>query len=325
MTVVAEETSASRTMNTQSINRELSTQQDDRQAALHGELSLYASQRLAPGSPDLDWKQELAKLGYYGQLEAAFLEKEREKIASWARKAPSTPAAFVEWFETLREDGPGQFDPFFEWLAHESNYQQMRWFIRQEVVGEAGFDDLIALTQLQMPTLVKLEMARNYWDEMGRGRKMSMHGPILDALAQKLQVHDACLGETTWQAQALGNMLVGLAANRRFAYHSVGALGAVELTAPTRTVKVEAALERLGLSIKERWYFRLHTTVDIVHSKDWNEHVLYNLVAEDARRARWIAEGALMRLNAGARCFDRYRQHFGLPAIGAEVRFLPCS
>ncbi|TMA17069.1 MAG: iron-containing redox enzyme family protein, partial [Deltaproteobacteria bacterium] len=32
----------------------------------------------------------------------------------------------------------------------------------------------------------------------------------------------------------------------------------------------------------------------------------------DPRAARAIAEGALMRLAAGARCFARYREQFGI-------------
>jgi hypothetical protein len=53
----------------------------------------------------------------------------------------------------------------------------MLWFLTQEVAGEAGFDDLLALTQVKMPITAKLEMARNYWDEMGRGRETAMHWP----------------------------------------------------------------------------------------------------------------------------------------------------
>ena len=52
----------------------------------------------------------------------------------------------------------------------------MLWFLTQEVAGEAGFDDLLAMTQVKMPVTAKLEMARNYWDEMGRGRDTAMHG-----------------------------------------------------------------------------------------------------------------------------------------------------
>ena len=39
--------------------------------------------------------------------------------------------------------------------------------------------------------------------------------------------------------------MTAFAATRRYAYHSIGALGVVELTAPTRVAKVAAGLKRL--------------------------------------------------------------------------------
>jgi hypothetical protein len=47
--------------------------------------------------------------------------------------------------------------------------------------------------------------------------------------------------------------------------------------------------------------------LDIKHSEDWNREALRPLVAEDPARATAIAEGALIRLTCGARCFERYR------------------
>src|SRR3546814_3458012 len=44
-----------------------------------------------------------------------------------------------------------------------------------------------------------------------------------------------------------------------------------------------------------------------LHSEAWNREAIGPLVAEDERRARAIAEGALIRLRCGARCFERYR------------------
>ena len=92
------------------------------------------------------------------------------------------------WFERLRVSGPGQRDPLFPWLEATASLPQMQWFIEQEVAGEAGFDDLLALTQVKMPQQAKLEMARNYWDEMGRGGAKGMHGPMLERLARHLDV-----------------------------------------------------------------------------------------------------------------------------------------
>ena len=64
--------------------------------------------------------------------------------------------------------------------------EEMKWFLTQEVAGEAGFEDLTALTQVKLPTRAKLELARNYWDEMGRGNARGMHGPLLAMLANRL-------------------------------------------------------------------------------------------------------------------------------------------
>jgi hypothetical protein len=247
--------------------------------------------------------------------EGRFLEAERARAAPEARRAPKDPTGFVAWFEELRRSGPGQNDPLFPFLAERATLDELRWFVKQEVAGEAGFDDLVALTQIKAPERAKLEMARNYWDEMGRGKPPAMHGPMLGRLAEELSVGAAPPAELVWESLALGNVMVGLALNRRYAFHSIGALGAIELTAPTRAGFVADGLERVGVSKRATHYFRLHSTVDIGHSRNWNAEVLAPLVEANADVAACIAEGALMRLNAGVRTFDRYRREFGIAPV----------
>ena len=75
---------------------------------------------------------------------------------------------------------------------------------------------------------------------------------------------------------------------------------------------VNAGLKRLGINGRTRQYFALHATLDIKHAEAWNREVLTTLVAEQPDLARPIAEGALLRLRAGARCFERYRHELGL-------------
>src|SRR4051794_40706358 len=83
----------------------------------------------------------------------------------------------------------------------------------QEVAGEAGFDDLLAMTQVKMSVQAKLEMARNFWDEMGRGREKGMHGPMLERLAAYFEV--APTPETVLpESLALGNTMIALARHR---------------------------------------------------------------------------------------------------------------
>src|SRR5690606_6954584 len=159
--------------------------------------------------------------------------------------------------------------------------------------------------QVKMPTRPKLELARNYWDEMGRGNEGGMHGPMLDKLARALEL-EPTIEDTVWPSLALGNTLVAFSTSRRYAYHALGALGAVELTAPWRAAHVAAGLKRLGVG-PERKYFALHATLDVAHSEAWNAEVLRPLAEDHPECVRSLAEGAVMRLMAGARCFEAYR------------------
>jgi len=269
-------------------------------------LAHWNRERLSPAFPEADWQKKMERDLRMARLEGGFLEELRAAVADEATEAPTDAEGFIAWFEHLKEVGPGQGDPLFPWLEAEATADQLKWFFEQEAAGEAGFDDLVALTQVKLPVQAKLELARNYWDEMGRGQRDGMHGPMLDALAETLQV-DPVIEKTVWESLALANAMTAMATSRRYAWHSVGALGVIELTAPGRSAMVAKGLKRIGLSNRERRYFDLHAVLDVKHSADWNREALRPLVEEDPHRATAIAEGALIRLYCGLRCFQRYR------------------
>ena len=274
--------------------------------ALHRRLAHWNHRRLAVGHPCAQWREELAEEHEMRLLEGGYIEQFRTEIAEHASAAPRDVDGFLAWFEALKAEGPGQGDPLFDWFADSATLDQMRWFLEQEAAGEAGFDDLVALTQVKLPATPKLELARNYWDEMGRGAEGGMHGPMLDRTTLGLELHPS-IDTTLWPSLALANTMTAFATTRRYAYHSVGALGVVELTAPTRVAKIAAGLKRLGVEPKYRKYFDLHAVLDVKHSEDWNREALRPLVEADPACARYLAEGAIMRLTCGARCFDAYR------------------
>ena len=270
-------------------------------------LAHWNRDRLEPRLPDRDWpgtaEHDCAML----RLQNDFIETLRQKVRHRAAQAPRDPSSFVRWFEALEATGPGQHDPLFDWLEAHANLDQMRWYLTQEAAGEAGFDDLTAYVQVKLPTRIKLELARNYWDEMGRGNAKGMHGPMLGRLVERLQLHPL-IEDTVWESLALANAMTAMATRRDYAWHALGGLGVIELTAPGRSAAVAAGLKRLGVNSKDRLYFDLHATLDVKHSAAWNAEALAPAVAEDPQRAYAIAEGALIRLECGARCFDRYRR-----------------
>jgi hypothetical protein len=267
--------------------------------------------RLNPRLPSPHWADEISEIAQISILEGEFVEKRRRDVVIRAAEAPTDANGFIEWFEELKRSGPGQNDRLFPWLAEECSMDQMKWFLTQEVAGEAGFEDLTALTQLKLPSRPKLELARNYWDEMGRGNPKAMHGPLLSGLAEHLELEP--LPDTTpTESLTLANIMAALAANRRYAYHSVGALGVIEMTAPARSAATSAGLKRLGVKAHYRHYFALHAVLDIKHSAAWNAEAILPLICDAPEVAVAIAVGALMRLECGARCFQGYRSYFGL-------------
>ena len=280
---------------------------------LQRRLTAFNATRFNPALPTGDWRAALADYVELATLEGETLDREREAVQQRAAASPTEAAAFGHWFEDLKQSGPGQHDPLFPWLATSASMADMKWFLTQEVAGEAGFEDLTALTQVKLPVRPKLELARNYWDEMGRGKPKGMHGPLLESLAHHLGLTPE-VETTVWESLALANTMAGLAANRRFAYHSVGALGVIEMTAPDRAAAVAAGLKRLGVPTGNRHYFDLHSILDVKHSLAWNAEAIAPLVEGRPDIAHAIAEGALMRLECGRRCFERYRRDLGFDA-----------
>jgi hypothetical protein len=275
----------------------------------HTELAKYNARQLMPAFPTGAWHDELDEFARVSRAEGEYIEAVRSEVSSLVANVSCAVDDFIDWFEELKDAGPGQGDELFPWLAESASREDMLWFLTQEVAGEAGFDDLLAMTQVKMPVTAKLEMARNYWDEMGRGRETAMHGPLLERLANYLHI-DAKPEHVIPESLALGNAMLALARSRRYCFQSIGALGVIEMTAPTRACFVDAGLKRLRIPTKKRLYFTLHAVLDIKHSECWNREVLRSLVEQEPRCAHAIGEGAIIRLWHGARCFDRYREHF---------------
>jgi hypothetical protein len=278
-------------------------------------LAKWNRERLSPGTPDIDWRNRFDRDMQMLRLEGAFLDELRAEVADAAAAVPTDPDAFVAWFVELSKSGPGQNHPLFAWLAETATEGQMRWFLTQEAAGEAGFDDLVAYTQVKLPLGAKLELAENYWDEMGRGQHRGIHTLLLRELIDRMRIAPE-IDTTVWESLALANAMTAMATTRRYAWLSVGSLGVVELTAPWRCDHVSAGLKRLGYGQRERLYYDLHSKIDVKHSETWNRNALRPLVEEDPTRARWIAEGALVRMKCAQRCFDRYAE---LLEGGAEI------
>src|SRR5947207_2192532 len=127
-------------------------------AQFQTELAEYNAGRFRPSLPEETPPDQPVRECRVAQAEITFVESLRKAIAPRTGNIPSDVDGFIDWFERLKESGPGQGDPLFPWLARKATLEQMTWFLWQEVAGEAGFEDLLALTQVKISIRAKLEM-----------------------------------------------------------------------------------------------------------------------------------------------------------------------
>src|SRR3978361_2095663 len=102
-------------------------------AYIQQQLALFNQSRLVAGLGESDGPEDVALRCALLELESAFVRWVLEALSPLVEDVPRDADAFVQWFEALRATGPGQGDPLFPWLAERATFEQMRWFLAQEV------------------------------------------------------------------------------------------------------------------------------------------------------------------------------------------------
>lgn len=183
----------------------------------------------------------------------------------------------------------------YTWLAKDATPEQVREFLRWEGGPDAGFDDLVAACQIGLAGSAKMELATNYWDEMGNGDPAAVHTTLHDELAAVLELERIPWSEQPVSAlarAALGGML---ATNRWLQPEMLGALGLIELEAGPRCRLVLQALQRVGAPAAALPFYEVHADVDPRHGKDWLEKALAPIIEEHPDWTPRILRGALWR------------------------------
>jgi hypothetical protein len=197
----------------------------------------------------------------------------------------------------------------YEWLAADANTDEFVEFLSLEGGPDAGFDDLVAACQIGLRGEPKVELARNFWDEMGHGALAGVHTELHHRLSEALELRAIPRAEQPVEAlerSALGSFL---ATNRWLQPEMVGSLGITELQAGPRCEQVLVGLQRIDAPAGAYPFYEVHAEVDPIHGKAWVENVVAPL-AEDPRWARGIVRGARWRVLTNRRFFAAMDQRF---------------
>lgn len=229
------------------------------------------------------------------ELEHVWAERDRPLLAD-------TPQAAVSAMRVVaaRERLPQAY----RWLAEAADWEQVVNFLALEGGPDGGFDDLVACCQIGLAGSAKLELAQNYWDEMGNGDPEAVHTVLHDRLVEALQlpqVARADLPVAALERAALGGLL---ATNRWLQPELLGALGLLELQAGPRCRLVLQAFDRLGAPPAAYPFYVEHAEVDPRHGKNWVELAIAPLVADTPEWGARIIKGAWWRSTVNVAFFQ---------------------
>lgn len=287
----------------------------DRRDAL---LTLLAIHDLHTGSIDelgdrVRWQHHPAVAALKWRLEEQFLAWLDEADAAVDWDLPDGPVAAISALGARC-----RVPEIYEWLAAAATTEELVDFLSLEGGPDGGFDDLVAACQIGLGGEAKLELAENYWDEMGNGSLDAVHTELHHLLARSLGLRAVPRSRQpieSLERSALGSLL---ATNRRLQPEMVGALGLIELQAGPRCRKVVMALQRLDAPAGALPFYEEHAVADARHGKDWVDRVVATL-GDDPTWATGILRGARWRSLVNERFFGAMASHF-IPDESASER-----
>ena len=192
----------------------------------------------------------------------------------------------------------------YEWVAKSATWPEVVRFLALEGGPDAGFDDLVAACQVGLHGEPKVELARNYWDELGNGSPDRVHTVLHDRLVAAIGMPRVPIEEQPTEAlerAALGGLF---ATNHWLQPEMLGALGLIELQAGPRCRMVLRAFDRLGAPEDAYPFYAEHAEVDPRHGKDWLDNAIVPTVETHPEWAPRILRGALWRSRVNAAFFE---------------------
>jgi hypothetical protein len=183
----------------------------------------------------------------------------------------------------------------YKWVAKEASWEDIVTFLALEGGPDAGFDDLVAACQVGLTGPAKMELATNYWDEMGNGDPDNVHTTLHERLVAAIDMPTLPLAGQPTSALARNAMGGLLATNRWLQPEMLGALGLIECQAGPRCRLMLQGFDRCGAPAAANTFYKVHADVDPRHGKDWLENAITPTIAANPDWSPRIVRGANWR------------------------------
>lgn len=272
---------------------------------LHDLYGLHLS-RPHPGLTDNQYSIELLRARR--AIEASWMEWELGQVGPIPTNVE--PEAIGDAIKFLWKNHSGYNHAVFDFMKTDASRPQIIKYFTTDYALNMRFYDLIVLSLVGIDEDVRMEVAHNFWDEMGQGNPARTHVRLYRDLLEYLQIEDApekFVDALGWEGLSGYNLLLYFTFNRREYFRSIGALAITELSDPEQYAKLLSGCRRVGIgndqpSILD--YYSEHVEVDALHGDGWIDNVIVPVLRRYPGEARSVLEGAAMRLNSSKAYWD---------------------
>jgi hypothetical protein len=200
----------------------------------------------------------------------------------------------------------------FDFLATSASRPQVEEMLRRDWALNVRFYDILVLSMVGAPLEARQELAKNFWDEMGRGDIGSSHVVLFETLVDTVpKTADHSAAALILGAEGLEgyNLFMLCAVNRVNYFKLLGLMAITELLDPSNYEKLLIGGRRVGFSESLLTYYGEHATIDIEHADGWLHNVIEPLIKKYPSAEDDILMGAALRLETCCRYYDALLQH----------------
>ncbi len=286
---------------------------EDKESRLELLRTLYIIQDEELRNP-LDRKIWLYDTPYFYNIKNTILKKWESGWISNSKldvnSIPNDPKEFARWLRRYCSNHKLFEHPILDVLKKGSIETFKNYFYYGSMLDTPQVE-LYARATVGLPDeSPRIEISKNYWDEMGLGEKSECHGVWSEKFLSDIGLLE---NPDSWEVhfykipeKCLERFIVAqyVTLYRKNWLESIGHLGATEIYDPILNVKITQLGRNFGFSDNTLKYFIEHVKVDAIHSRDWLNKVVIPLCQEDNSLRIGIARGAEMNLEAHYRAFD---------------------
>lgn len=251
------------------------------------------------------------------ELEVAILRAktvlERELLDHWLRVADH-PTGLDQhdaagYLRELRTANPCLDHPLFDYIERDASRQAIRMFLRNEVTRNEVVDDEVAMMLVGLQGQMKLAIASNLWDEVGRGRLTNFHTYWLRRLLEHTADWDDLLryrdGVRPWFTQITTNVFNILLTRPGLRLMAYGWFLINESWVAPHFVKILSGIERVGLDADDiTVYFATHVSIDPRHTDELTGAIAAQTPPLSRVEADQVVRGAHLAIAANRAQYD---------------------